>query len=126
LKQSNLGRAILQFAELKSYTEQFDYSKLFDAIEELEASLKLSKDEENKLFDEEYKDYVEDVDFFSNQVTQYTTEVATHTEDLRIMNIMLDVYTETLQTKINDLSSTKGLKAELEEIMRKNKQVFEA
>lgn len=116
----------MQFAELKSYTEQFDYSKLFDAIEELEASLKLSKDEENKLFDEEYKDYVEDVDFFSNQVTQYTTEVATHTEDLRIMNIMLDVYTETLQTKINDLSSTKGLKAELEEIMRKNKQVFEA
>jgi predicted negative regulator of RcsB-dependent stress response len=39
LRQSNLGRAILSFAELGQAASQFDFNKLFDAIDELKASM---------------------------------------------------------------------------------------
>jgi hypothetical protein len=56
------------------------------------------------LFDEDFQQYVQDVQFFTNQVTQYTAEIAQHKTDIRNLNFMLDIYSQTLAKKRTELA----------------------
>jgi hypothetical protein len=82
LKHSRLGRTILQLAELTTMSNQFDFTQLFDAIDEVELSIQEGKTDENTAFQADYEQYVADVQFYNNQVTQYKAEVAQHEQDL--------------------------------------------
>lgn len=68
--------------------------------------MKSSKEEENLSFDNDYNDYISDSNFFKNQIVQYTNEIATHNTDLRNLNFMLEIYTDTLAKKRVDLEKT--------------------
>jgi hypothetical protein len=78
MKNSPVGRSIVKLAELSAMAKQFDFGRLFEAIDSLDADLKERKSEENTLFASDQEQYVADVEFYSNQVTQYTAEVAQH------------------------------------------------
>ena len=41
LRDSSLGRAILALASLQAKSQQIDFGKLFDSLDELEASIKV-------------------------------------------------------------------------------------
>jgi len=40
LRSTRIGRSIMNLAELASYSKDFDFNKLFKAIDELDESLK--------------------------------------------------------------------------------------
>lgn len=60
---------------MKSKAQQFDFSKLFTALDDLENAIKVRRDEEIADFKKDEVQYYTDVDFFNGQITQFGNEV---------------------------------------------------
>lgn len=110
LESSSVGRAIIHLAELASETKgSFDYSLLWDAIDELEADLQSSKNDENDLFESDREQYVADTQFYSNQITQFENEVAQLNVDVEDLTATRTSFEQSLQRKNDELAETKAL-----------------
>lgn len=60
---------------LRSKAQQFDFSRLFNALDELEQSFRDRVQEEVNSFNQDNVQYETDKAFFGNQVTQFSNEV---------------------------------------------------
>ncbi|CAK64537.1 unnamed protein product (macronuclear) [Paramecium tetraurelia] len=121
---SRVERIMSKFMQLSEMSTQFNFNKLFDAIDQLSAQLKQSEVDENNLFDADFAQYVEDQAFYTDLVTFYTAEVAQHTEDLRSLNNHLESYQQQLTQRQEELDRTQKQKAQLEETIRQNEITY--
>lgn len=95
-------------AELGSRSKgQFDFSKLWAAIDELAEGVQESKDEENALFETDRQQYGSDVQFYSNQITEFENEVAQLKVDIEEFTATRTSFEATLVTKNRELEETK-------------------
>jgi hypothetical protein len=124
LSQSNLGKAILQMVELRTSTHEFDFGKLFTALDELTESLEERKHEEGVSFSQDKQQYLSDQAFYQNKVTQYTNEEAQHSVDLEALKNDREWLESFLAKKIEELAEARRLKEQVESTMAKNEAVY--
>jgi hypothetical protein len=124
LRSSNLGRAVLMLSEVHGKQENVNFNKLFDALDDLAASLEARLTEENADYGAEQLQMESDKQFYSNQVEQYTTEVAQHQIDVRSLTQVRTTYETTLNNKREELAETKRQKSVLENQMALNERSF--
>lgn len=86
---------------------EFDFSKLFSAIDELTLGLKQAEKDEEDLFERDFQQYIEDQAFYSDLITFYKAEVALHTDDLRTLNNYLASYNDQLKARQEELENTR-------------------
>lgn len=88
---------------LRSKAQQFDFSRLFNALDELEQSFRDRVQEEVNSFNQDNVQYETDKAFFGNQVTQFSNEVALHENDLADLVHTRERLTVVLDGKKNEL-----------------------
>ena len=81
-QQSHLGQAILLLMEMKSNSAAVDFSSLWAAIDELKQSIEQRKIAENSLYEKDHQQYVSDLSFYTNKITQHKNEVASFEVDI--------------------------------------------
>ncbi|KAM3138167.1 hypothetical protein pb186bvf_009840 [Paramecium bursaria] len=123
-EKSRYEKLIAKFMELAELSEDFNFNKLYTAIDDLTTSLRKSQNDENILFDQEHKQYIQDVNYYSDLITFYSVEVAQHTQDLEFLNNQLVQFQAQLKTKQEELQQTYKQKAQLEEIIKQNEIAF--
>jgi chromosome segregation ATPase len=116
----------VKFAQLQSKAQQFDFSKLFDALDELQDSIHERIDEETTSFNQDNVEYNTDKTFFSNQITEFTNEIATHEVDISDLTETKQSLEQTLQNKRAELEDAQKLKAGVERTMSDNERSHNA
>ncbi|CAD8099576.1 unnamed protein product [Paramecium primaurelia] len=94
----SLFRALKNMALLQEQSQQLDYSRLINAINDLESEITQNKEDENASFNKDFLSNNADQEFYENQITQYQVEVAQHEVDLADLTEARN----TLQSLLND------------------------
>ncbi|CAD8098253.1 unnamed protein product [Paramecium primaurelia] len=94
----SLFRALKNMALLQEQSQQLDYSRLINAINDLESEITQNKEDENTSFNKDFLSNNADQEFYENQITQYQVEVAQHEVDLADLTEARN----TLQSLLND------------------------
>ncbi|KAM3142184.1 hypothetical protein pb186bvf_005593 [Paramecium bursaria] len=125
LKDTHLGRVFLKLITLKSKAQQFDFSQLFTALDDLEAQIKQRIVDEGKQFQTDEVQYLTDVAFYQSQIAQYENEIATHEIDLQDSTEFRQELQKLLVTKSEELDQVKKSQSELVKSIANNQKTFE-
>lgn len=87
---------ILKLITIKSRAQQFDFGKLFDALDQLKANIQESINDEQEAFQHSGVQYHTDASYYFNQIHEYQDDVATHDIDIQDLQNTRISFEETL------------------------------
>ncbi|KAM3143537.1 hypothetical protein pb186bvf_004299 [Paramecium bursaria] len=123
-KQTPLVRALLNMGELAQLSQQIDFSRLINAIDELQTLVEDSLAQETSLFQQDFLSYSSDQEFYKNQITQFETEVATHQVDLSDLLQSRDGLQKLLGEKAQEQAETARISGDLSNNIKDDEKVY--
>ncbi|CAD8150052.1 unnamed protein product [Paramecium pentaurelia] len=124
LERTHLGKAFLKLLTLKSKAQQFDFSKLYAALDDLENSIKQRIVDEDKEYQQNEVQYFTDKEFFSGQITQYQNEIASLEIDLTDFTESRNLLQIGLNGKVDELKEVQSLTDSLQQRINKEETIF--
>ncbi|EGR34307.1 hypothetical protein IMG5_016980 [Ichthyophthirius multifiliis] len=106
LQKSSLGRALINMIALGT-SVKYEYSDLFNALEELRSALVEAKELEDESFIKDETDYLLNIQNFESLINTLKNQIKNTQEQLEQLNQELDTEYSNLQEQQNLLKSTK-------------------
>ncbi|CAD8140779.1 unnamed protein product [Paramecium octaurelia] len=124
LEQTHLGKAFLKLLSLKSKAQQFDFSKLYAALDDLQNSIKQRLADEQQEYQQNEVQYFTDKEFFSGQITQFQNEIASLEIDVTDFTESRDLLQIALNGKVDELKEVQSLADGLQARITKEEGIF--